>query len=157
MRRIINLLLFLNMDGAIPVLSIFVNCLGEETGPGYPPRPTAKRSWEVGRSIRRFLDTRTERVAIVCFSSWSHGQLTHRYNRSAFDEERNRRTLELLKEGNLSKTAERTPEDIFLSGDHEFLNWIVGMGAIGDGKPANIGEVLSEQSQISFKAFCYWE
>jgi hypothetical protein len=154
---IINPLLFLNMDGTIPVLPLFVNCLGEEAGPGYPPRPTAKRSWEVGRSIRRFLDTRAERVAIVCSSSWSHAQLTYRYDRCAFDEESNRRTLEWLKEGNLSKTAERTPEDIYLSGDHEFLNWILGMGAIGDGKPANIVEVLSEQSQISFKVFCYWE
>ena len=152
----INPLMFLNQECNLPVLPLFVNCYGEEAGPGYPPRPTAKRCYELGQAIGRFLEGRAERVAIVASSSWSHSFLTHRYNLCEFDEEFDRRTLGWLKEGKGSKVAELTPEDIRLSGDHEFLNWIITLGVVGD-KPAEIVETLDEQSQVSFKVFAIWE
>ncbi len=62
---IINPLVYLDPEGKFPLLPLFVNCYGEEAGPDYPPRPTARRCYEVGQSIRRFLDTRDERVAVV--------------------------------------------------------------------------------------------
>ena len=152
----INPLMFLNQDGAIPVLPLFVNCYGEEAGDGYPPRPTAKRCYELGQAIGKFLEGRDERVAIVASSSWSHSFLTHRYNLCKFDEDFDRRTLGWLKEGKGSNVAQFTPEEIQLSGDHEFLNWIITLGVVGD-KPAEIVETLDDQSQVSFKVFAIWE
>ena len=152
----INPLMFLNQDGTIPVLPLFVNCYGEEAGDGYPPRPTAKRCYELGQAIGKFLEGRDERVAIVASSSWSHSFLTHRYNLCKFDEDFDRRTLGWLKEGKGSNVAQFTPEEIQLSGDHEFLNWIITLGVVGD-KPAEIVETLDDQSQVSFKVFAIWE
>jgi hypothetical protein len=152
----INPLLFLDPDGKFPLLPLFVNCYGEEAGAGYPPRPTARRCYEVGRAIRAFLDGRQERVAVVASSSWSHSFLTHRLQCSAFDTEFDRRNLELLRQGRGSQLATLTPEEIYLSGDHEFLNWIIALGIIGD-KPAEIVDALDAQSQISFKVFAVWE
>jgi hypothetical protein len=152
----INPMMFLNQDGSLPILPLFVNCYGEEAGEGYPPRPTAKRCYELGQAIRRFLDTRPERVAIVASSSWSHSFLTHKFNCSAFDEEFDRRSLELLKKGQGSKLAELTPEEIQQSGDHEFLNWIITLGVVGN-QPAEIVDALDAQSQVSFKVFAIWE
>ena len=152
----INPLMFLNQEGSLPVLPLFVNCYGEEAGEGYPPRPTARRCYDLGRSIRRFLDGRTERVAIVASSSWSHHFLAHKFNLRRFDEEFDRRNLELLRRGEGSKLAELTPEEIQESGDHEFLNWIITLGVVGD-RPAEIVDVLDSQSQVSFKVFAIWE
>ncbi len=128
----INPLMFLNQDGKLPVLALFVNWLGEEAGDGYPPRPTAKRCYELGQAMRRFMDTRTERVAIVASSSWSHSFLTHKFNLCQFDDEFDRRTLGWLEEGKGSKVATLTPEEIQQSGDHEFLNWIITLGVVGE-------------------------
>jgi hypothetical protein len=49
-----------------------------------------------------------------------------------------------------------TPEEIQQSGDHEFLNWIITLGVVGD-RPAEIVDVLDAQSQVSFKVFAIWE
>jgi hypothetical protein len=152
----INPLLFLDPEGKFPILPLFVNCYGEEAGEGYPPRPTAKRCYELGQSIRRFLDGRAERVAVVGSSSWSHSFLTHKYNCSAFDADFDRRNLAVLRQGKGSKLAQLTPEEIQQSGDHEFLNWIIPLGILGD-RPASIVDVLDEQSQISFKVFAVWD
>ena len=152
----INPLTFLDPEGKLTILPLFVNCYGEEAGEGYPPRPTAKRCYELGRSIRRFLDTRDERVAVIASSSWSHSFLTHKFNCSRFDDEFDRKNLELLEKGQGSKIAELTPEQIQQSGDHEFLNWLVPLGVLGD-RPARIIDTLDEQSQISFKVFAIWD
>ncbi len=152
----INPLTFLDPEGQFPLLPLFVNCYGEEAGDGYPPRPTAERCYQLGRAMRRFLDTRRERVAVVASSSWSHSFLTHKFNCCEFDEEFDRRNLELLRKGQGSKLAKLTPEEIQQSGDHEFLNWIIALGVLGD-RPARIVEVLDDQSQVSFKVFAVWE
>jgi aromatic ring-opening dioxygenase catalytic subunit (LigB family) len=148
--------MFLDPDGKFPLLPLFVNCYGEEAGPGYPPRPTARRCYALGQAIRRFVDGRRERFAVVASSSWSHSFLTHRFQCSAFDTEFDRRNLKLLRQGRGSELGALTPEEIYLSGDHEFLNWIVALGIIGD-RPAEIVDALDAQSQISFKVFALWE
>ena len=47
-------------------------------------------------------------------------------------------------------------EEIQQSGDHEFLNWLVPLGVLGD-RPARIIDSLDEQSLISFKVFAIWD
>lgn len=128
----------------------------EEAGAGYPPRPTPQRCYELGQAMRRFLETRPERVAVVASSSWSHSFLTHRFNCSAFDDAFDRHNLALLRQGEGHKLAELTPEAIQQSGDHECLNWIMPLGILG-AKPAHIVNVLDEQSQISCKVLAIWD
>ena len=48
-----NPLTFLDPEGQLTLLPLFVNCCGEEAREYYPPRPTAKRCYELGQSIRR--------------------------------------------------------------------------------------------------------
>ncbi len=152
----INPLMFLDPEGKLPLLPIFVNCYGEEAGPEYPPRPTARRCYELGKGIRSFLDTRTERVAVVASSSWSHSFLAHKFQCCAIDIEFDRKILELVREGKGSRLAEITPEELHQSGDHELLNWIIALGAIGD-TPAQIVDVLESHTQLAYRVHAIWE
>jgi len=153
---IINPLVFLDPDGKFPLLPLFVNCYGEEAGPDYPPRPTPKRCYQLGQAIRRFLDTRTERIAVVASSSWSHSFLAHKLQCREIDIETDRRYLEWVRQGQGSKLAEVAPEDLQESGDHEILNWIITLGIVGD-RPAEIVDVLETQTQIAYRVAAVWE
>ena len=106
--------------------------------------------------MRRFMDSRSERVAVIASSSWSHFFLTDKFDRCQFDEEFDHHNLELLRTGEGSKLSELTPEEIQESGDHEFLNWIITLGVVGD-RPAEIIDALDDQSQVSFKVFAIWD
>jgi hypothetical protein len=152
----INPLVFLDPEGRFPLLPFFVNCYGEEAGPDYPPRPIPRRCYELGRGIRRFLDTRPERVAVVASSSWSHSFLAHRFQCCAIDLDTDRRYLELLQCGAGSQLAALTPEEIQASGDHELLNWIIVLGIIGD-TPAEIVDVRESHTQLAFRVAAIWE
>ena len=152
---IINPLVYLDPEGKFPLLPLFVNCYGEEAGPDYPPRPTARRCYEVGQAIRRFLDTRDERVAVVASSSWSHSFLAHKYDCSAIDLETDHRYLELVRQGQGSQLASLTPEELQDSGDHEILNWIIALGILGD-IPAEIVDVRESHTQLAFRVAAIW-
>ena len=151
----INPLVFLDPDGKFPLLPFFVNCYGEEAGPDYPPRPTPRRCYELGQGIRRFLDTRSERVAVVASSSWSHSFLAHKFQCREIDIAFDRRNLEWVKAGQGSKLAELSPEEIQQSGDHELLNWIIALGIIGD-RPAEIVDVRESHTQLAFRVAAVW-
>jgi hypothetical protein len=110
----------------------------------------------VFEKIRRFLDTRPERVAVVASSSWSHSFLAHKFQCCAIDLDTDRRYLELLRRGAGSQLAELTPEAIQASGDHEFLNWIIALGIIGD-TPAEIVDVRESHTQLAFRVAAVWE
>ena len=153
---IINPLVFLDPEGKFPLLPLFVNCYGEEAGPDYPPRPTPRRCYELGQGIRRFLDTRSERVAVVASSSWSHSFLAHKFQCRSIDIETDRRNLELVRRGQGSKLAELTPEEIQDSGDHEILNWIIALGILGD-RPAEIVDVRDSHTQLAFRIAAVWD
>ena len=153
---IINPLVFLDPEGKFPLLPLFVNCYGEEAGPDYPPRPTPKRCYELGMGIRRFLDGRDERVAVVASSSWSHSFLAHKFQCRAIDLETDRRYLELVSSGQGSELAKLSPEEIQDSGDHEILNWIVALGILGD-RPAEIVDVRESHTQLAYRVAAVWE
>jgi aromatic ring-opening dioxygenase catalytic subunit (LigB family) len=151
----INPLVFLDPDGKFPLLPFFVNCYGEEAGPDYPPRPTPRRCYELGQGIRRFLDTRSERVAVVASSSWSHSFLAHKFQCREIDLAFDRRNLEWVRAGQGSKLAELSPEELQQSGDHEILNWIIALGIIGD-RPAEIVDVRESHTQLAFRVAAVW-
>ena len=153
--RLINPLVFLDPEGKFPLLPLFVNCYGEEAGPDYPPRPTPQRCYELGQKIRRFLDTRSERVAVVASSSWSHSFLAHKFQCCAIDLEFDRANLELVRRGEGSKLAELSPEALQQSGDHELLNWIIALGILGD-RPAEIVDVRESHTQLAYRVAAIW-
>ena len=152
---IVNPLVYLDPEGKFPLLPPFVNCYGEKAGPDYPPRPTPRRCYEVGQSIRRFLDTRDERVAVVASSSWSHSFLAHRFGCTTIDIETDRRYLELVKDGQGSKLDQLDPESLQDSGDHEILNWIIALGILGD-VPAEILDVRESHTQLAYRVAALW-
>ncbi|HZA23481.1 MAG TPA: hypothetical protein VFA32_12920, partial [Dehalococcoidia bacterium] len=153
---IINPLVFLDPDGKFPLLPLFINCYGEEAGPDYPPRPTPQRCYQLGQAIRRFLDTRSERIAVVASSSWSHSFLAHKFQCWEIDIETDRKYLEWVRGGQGSKLAEVSPEELQESGDHEILNWIITLGIIGD-RPAEIVDVLETHTQIAYWVATVWK
>ena len=109
----------------------------------------------MGQSIRRFLDTRDERVAVVASSSWSHSFLAHKFQCTTIDLETDRRYLELVRGGKGSQLAELTPEEMQDSGDHELLNWIIALGILGD-IPAEIVDVREAHTQFAFRVAALW-
>ena len=153
---IINPLMFLDPEAKFPLLPLFVNCYGEEAGPDYPPRPTPKRCYQLGQSIRRFLDTRDEKVAVIASSSWSHSFLAHKFQCREIDVETDRRYLELVRSGQGSKLGEIEPEDLQQSGDHELLNWIIALGVLGD-RTAEIVDVRETNTQLAYRVAAIWE
>lgn len=153
---IINPLVFLDPEGKFPLLPLFVNCYGEEAGPDYPPRPTPARCYQLGQGIRRFLDTRDERVAVVASSSWSHSFLAHKFQCREIDTETDRKYLEWVRNGEGSKLAQVAPEDLQQSGDHEILNWIIALGVLGD-RPAEIIDVRDSNTQLAFRVAAIWD
>ena len=110
----------------------------------------------MGQSISRFLDTRSERVAVVASSSWSHSFLAHKFQCCAIDLEFDRHNLELVQRGEGSTMAELSPEAIQQSGDHELLNWIIALGVIGD-HPAQIVDVRESHTQLAFRVAAIWD
>lgn len=152
----INPLVFLDPDGKFPLLPLFVNCYGEEAGPDYPPRPTPQRCHQMGQAIRRFLDTRSERIAVVASSSWSHSFLAHKYQCREIDIETDRKYLDWVKQGQGSRLAQVSPDELQQSGDHEILNWIITLGIVGD-RPAEIVDVLETHTQIAYRVAAVWE
>ena len=153
---IINPLVFLDPEAKFPILPLFVNCYGEEAGPDYPPRPTPRRCYQLGQSIRRFLDTRSEKVAVIASSSWSHSFLAHKFQCREIDVETDRRYLELVRSGQGSKLREIEPEDLQQSGDHELLNWIIALGVLGD-RSAEIVDVRETNNQLAYRVAAIWE
>ena len=152
----INPLMFLDPEGKFPVLPFFVNCYGEEAGLDYPPRPTPKRCYEMGQGIRRFLETRPERVAVVASSSWSHSFLAHKFQCRSIDIEFDRRNLDWIQRGEGCRLAALSPEEIQQSGDHELLNWIIALGILGD-RPARIVDVRESHTQLAYRVAAIWE
>ena len=112
--------------------------------------------WKPERPFyRKFLDTRSERVAIVASSSWSHSFLAHKYQCREIDIEADNRNLEFVRSGQGSKLAELTPEEIQDSGDHEILNWIIALGILGD-TPADIVDVRDSHTQLAYRVAAIW-
>ena len=110
----------------------------------------------MGQGIRKFLDSRSERVVVVASSSWSHSFLAHKFQCRSIDIETDRVYLEWVRSGQGSKLAGLTPEEIQDSGDHEILNWVVALGILGD-RPAEIVDVRESHTQLAYRVAAIWE
>lgn len=114
---------FLLPEPEIPILPIFVNTWIE-------PLPTPARCYALGRLIRQVADDASARVAMLATGGLSHFPGSPRIGEidTGFDEDLLRR----MRAGQGPALAELTLEQLRQSGNSEFLNWMVTVGAVSD-------------------------
>ena len=106
-----------------PLVPFWVNCF-------IAPQPTARRCFAAGRHIARVVADGPWRIAVIATGGLSHfpGLSIARVGTSdvAFD----RRLLGLMEAGDPESLCALTMKDLDESGSHEFLNWMVLLGAV---------------------------
>lgn len=107
---------------AIPVVPIFINTY-------LPPLPTARRAEALGKAIRKVIDSRPERVAIIASGGMSHYPGTWKYSQPAFDFDY--WAIAHMERGNHDVLLDMTVEQLDEVGNTEMLPWMVLFGAIG--------------------------
>ena len=111
---------FLLPEPEIPILPIFVNTWID-------PLPTPARCHALGNLIRQVADAATERVAMLATGGLSHFPGSPRIGEidTSFDEG----LLQKMRMGQGSALAGLTLDQLRQSGNSEFLNWMVTIGA----------------------------
>ncbi len=167
-----NTQLFLhNDDGRYPIIPLFINCYGTDLNifgtmasgqaieariaNGYPPAPSSRRLYEMGRVIRQVLLNRPERVLVCPSSTWSHTWLTKKYHHMRMDVEGNTEKMRWFERGQASLIAEYDSPDIENNGDHEVRNWIVAAGIMGT-RPMEITWQVTSWVSTGFRVFGIW-
>jgi len=114
---------FLLPEPEIPILPIFVNTWID-------PLPTPARCHALGGLIRQVADVASERVAILATGGLSHFPGSPRIGEidTSFDEG----LLRQMRAGEGAALAGLTLEELRQSGNSEFLNWMVTIGAVSD-------------------------
>jgi 2,3-dihydroxyphenylpropionate 1,2-dioxygenase len=106
-----------------PLVPFWINCF-------IAPQPTARRCFAAGRHIARVVADGPWRVAVIATGGLSHfpGLSLARVGTSdvAFD----RRLVRLMEAGDHEALSALTMKDLDESGSHEFLNWMVLVGAV---------------------------
>jgi len=106
-----------------PLVPIWVNCF-------VAPQPTARRCFDFGRHIARVVAGSPWNVGIIATGGLSHFPelLVARVGESdtVFD----RKILHWLEHGEHEPLCRLSADELHKSGEHEFLNWMVLIGAI---------------------------
>ncbi len=118
-------LYFLLREPTIPILAFFVNTW-------VAPLPTPRRCYQVGELIGEVARSRAERIAILATGGLSHFPGSSRIGEIETDFDH--KLLESMREGKGRTLADYSTDQLLHSGNTEFLNWIVLLGAVGDVK-----------------------
>ena len=116
-----------------------------------PPQPAPRRCYAWGQSLRRILDARPERVALIASGGLSHFPGTDRYSSPDYDFDRT--LLASLAEGRGAETARLTGEELDKAGNVELRTWITLLGAVG---PARAEVLCYEPSWHHGNAAVAW-
>lgn len=134
---------FLAPDGELPVVPLIINALT-------PPMPTAKRCYEVGRTLGRILADHDRRVAVIATGGLSHwpGEPRAGEINTDFDE----KFLGHLSRGEGDALAQYTHAQIAEAGGgaHEVRTWIALAGALPDWK----AEILAYEPVVPWATGC---
>ena len=106
----------------LPIVPLYVNVY-------LPPQPAPRRCYAWGQALRRILDARPERVALIASGGLSHFPGTDRYSSPDYDFDR--ALLASLAEGRGADTARLTGEELDKAGNVELRTWITLLGAVG--------------------------
>jgi len=127
----------------IPILWIMINCL-------VPPLPSLRRCNQLGQIIRKVVERRPERVAILGTGGLSHapGAPEAGYIDEAFD----RKFLALLNEGDSKGVVGLSDDRIDKAGfgAWEIRPWVTVMGAV----PERCGRVLAYEAVEEWDTGC---
>ncbi|HEX9821996.1 MAG TPA: hypothetical protein VGD07_20535 [Methylomirabilota bacterium] len=117
-------------EPAPPIVPLYVNVY-------LPPQPPPRRCYAWGRALRRIVDARAERVALVASGGLSHFPGTDRYGSPDYDFDR--ALLASLAEGRGAETARLTGEELDKAGNVELRTWITLLGALGPARAEVLG------------------
>jgi 2,3-dihydroxyphenylpropionate 1,2-dioxygenase len=109
----------------LPIVPLYVNVY-------LPPQPAPHRCYAWGQALRRILDRRPERVALVASGGLSHFPGTDRYGSPDYDFDR--ALLTSLGQGHGAETGRLTGEELDKAGNVELRTWITLLGAVGDAR-----------------------
>jgi protocatechuate 4,5-dioxygenase beta chain len=135
-------------DLDVPVVLIFLNCY-------YPPLPSARRCFDLGRALRELLDERPERVAIYGSGGLSHDPTGPRVG--WIDKPLDRFILDSLANGKPEKLLGlyTFDSDTVRGGTGEVRNWLVAAGAMGSRRAA-IVDYIPAHHAVTGLGFAYW-
>jgi hypothetical protein len=133
---------FLTPDMRLPVVPIVINTLAM-------PVPAPRRCFALGKVVGEVVKRYPKRIGIVATGGMSHdpGERRHGFIDEGFD----RRFLEEMRDGNMTRLARYTVAELAAAGAGalELLNWIALAGALetgaGDGTR---GEVLAYEPVV---------
>jgi hypothetical protein len=135
-------------DLKIPVVIVFLNCY-------YPPLPTARRCYDLGRRLRELLDERPERIAIYGSGGLSHDPVGPRAG--WIDQPLDRFLLKAFAEGKPERLLGlyTFDSDTVRSGTGEIRNWITVAGACHD-RRATIVDYIPAYHAVTGLGFATW-
>jgi len=117
---------------SIPIVPIFVNTY-------LPPLPSPRRAEALGKAIKKTIDARPEKVAIIASGGMSHYPGTWKYPQPAFDFDY--WAIAHMERGNHDVLLDCSIEQLDEVGNTEMLPWLIMFGAIG--RPP--GELITYQ------------
>ena len=106
-----------------PLVPFWVNCF-------IAPQPTARRCFAAGRHIARVVADGPWRVAVIATGGLSHFPALSLARVGESDVAFDRRLLQLVETGDHEPLCALTMKELDESGSHEFLNWMVLIGAL---------------------------
>jgi aromatic ring-opening dioxygenase catalytic subunit (LigB family) len=133
-----DILRFMDPEAHVPLVPVFVNAI-------HVPGPTPRRCYALGQALRAAIESQPDGKRVVLYAS---GGLSHytagfpwpHYQGSAtvgsIDVDFDRRSVGLIEGGRGSELAQLTSRDLLDSGNIEFRQWIVLLGALGDLAPS---------------------
>ncbi len=108
---------------APPLVPFWVNCF-------VAPQPTARRCFAAGRHIAHVVAEAPWRVAVIATGGLSHFPGLSLARVGTSDVNFDRRLVRLMESGDHEPLCALTMKDLDESGSHEFLNWMVLLGAV---------------------------
>ncbi len=106
-----------------PLVPIWVNCF-------VAPQPTARRCFAFGRHIARVVATSPWTVGIIATGGLSHFPELMLSRVGESDTVFDRKLLGWLEQGEHEPLCALTGGELHKTGEHEFLNWMVLLGAV---------------------------
>ncbi len=126
-----------------PFVPFWVNCF-------VSPQPTARRCYAAGRHIARVVGDGPWRVAVIATGGLSHFPELSLARVGTSDAAFDRRLIALMEKGDHETLCALTTKELDLTGSHEYLNWLVLMGAVGAAR-ARV-RFFGEMGRVDFAA-----
>lgn len=106
-----------------PLVPIWINCF-------VAPQPTARRCFALGRHIARVVAASPWNVGVIATGGLSHFPELSVPRVGETDTVFDRKLIHWLETGEHEPLLELSADELHKSGEHEFLNWMVLIGAI---------------------------